>query len=128
VTNQQLGDKEVILNINMDMIGRSPKDELYVVGSRYSESLSSVMNSFDNPTSSKLLIGHDGSDEKQDWTYASDHAPFHSEGIPFLYFGNEDHEAYHRPNDDFEFLTPDFYKNAVAIIISVFQNLDNKIF
>ncbi|RNC88014.1 MAG: M28 family peptidase [Winogradskyella sp.] len=119
-------DSTIIANINMDMISRSSKDELYVVGSRYNEKLSAIVNDFKNPTTSKLLVGHDGTDGKQDWTYASDHAPFHQEGIPFLYFGNEDHAAYHKPTDDFEEITPDFYKNAVAMIIAMFNDIDAK--
>ena len=33
------------------------------------------------------------------WIMASDHAPFHRAGIPFLYFGVADHPDYHRPTD-----------------------------
>ena len=51
-------------------------------------------NSFKNPTDTEILEGHDGTDGKQDWTYSSDHGPFHKAKIPFLYFGNEDHAAY----------------------------------
>ena len=113
------------LNINMDMISRSKKDELYVVGTRYNETLKTLVDNFENPTTSKLLQGHDGSDGKQDWTMSSDHGPFHKNGIPFLYFGNEDHEAYHKPTDDFEDITPEFFKNSVKIIMSIFESIDN---
>ena len=74
----------------------------------------------------KLLIGHDGTDGKQNWTYTSDHGPFHRSKIPFLYFGNEDHAAYHKPTDEFTDVTPNFYKKAVKIIISLFKDLDLK--
>jgi len=107
------------------MISRSSKDELYVVGARYTEWLTSIINRFKNPTTSKLLKGHDGTDGKQDWTMASDHGPFHSANIPFLYFGNEDHAAYHKPTDDFKDITPKFYVNAVKIILSVFISIDH---
>ncbi|WP_299115552.1 M20/M25/M40 family metallo-hydrolase [uncultured Winogradskyella sp.] len=115
---------KVILNINMDMISRSQKDELYVVGGRYNDKLKSIIDNFENQTSTKLLQGHDGTDGKQNWTMASDHGPFHLAKIPFLYFGNEDHEAYHKPTDDFEDITPQFYKNAVNIILAVFNTID----
>ncbi len=115
---------KVLINLNMDMIGRSAKDELYVVGARYTPKLKSILDGFKNTTSTKLLQGHDGTDGKQDWTMSSDHQPFHNAKIPFLYFGNEDHPAYHKPTDDFEAITPQFYKNAVKIIISVFETID----
>ncbi len=114
----------IVMNINMDMIGRSPKNELYVVGARYNTSLKAIVDAFENPTSTQLLQGHDGTDGKLDWTYSSDHEPFHLAKIPFLYFGNEDHKAYHKPTDDFENITPEFYKNAVKIILSIFNTID----
>jgi len=122
----EMKDKDIVLNINMDMISRSANDELYVSGTRFNALLEQKILSFENPTSTRLLIGHDGTDEKQDWTYASDHASFHKANIPFLYFGNEDHKDYHGPNDDFEFITPEFYKNAVTIILSLVDLIDRE--
>jgi Zn-dependent M28 family amino/carboxypeptidase len=123
---EEMAGKDIILNINMDMIGRSQKNELYVTGTRYNNQLQKRITELNNPTDTQLIIGHDGTDGKQDWTYASDHAPFHSAGIPFLYFGNEDHKDYHGPNDDFELMTHDFYINAVTIILSVIDIIDSE--
>lgn len=117
-------NSKIVVNLNMDMISRSADDELYVVGARYTPALKTILDDFINTTSSKLLQGHDGTDGKEDWTMSSDHQPFHSSKIPFLYFGNEDHIAYHQPSDDFEDITPQFYKNSVEIIISVFEAID----
>jgi Zn-dependent M28 family amino/carboxypeptidase len=117
-------NSKVLLNLNMDMISRSPTNELYVVGTRYNKQLKTLVDKFKNPTSSKLLQGHDGSDGKQDWTMSSDHGPFYNAKIPFLYFGNEDHAAYHKPTDDFADITPQFYKNSVNIILSIFETVD----
>ena len=114
----------IMANLNMDMISRSEKDELYIVGGRYNTNLKELLNNFKNPTNTKIVQGHDGSDRKEDWTHASDHAPFYKAKIPFLYFGNEDHKGYHKPSDDFEKITPDFYKNSVKIILSIFEELD----
>jgi Zn-dependent M28 family amino/carboxypeptidase len=123
---EKMKESNIVANINMDMISRSAKNELYVVGSRYNKGLKAIIEEFKNPTDTKLLVGHDGTDGKQDWTFSSDHGPFHRAKIPFLYFGNEDHAAYHKPSDDFKDITPKFYKNAVSIIISVFRDLDAK--
>ncbi len=121
-----LEEENVLININMDMISRSPKSELYVVGGRYHKPLEKIIADFENPTSIKLLVGHDGTDAKDNWTMSSDHAPFHNKGIPFLYFGNEDHSDYHTTSDDFENITPQFYKNAVEIILSILLEIDEK--
>ena len=37
---------------------------------------------------------------------------FHEVGIPFLYFGVEDHAGYHDPTDDYVNLTHDFFVRA----------------
>ncbi|MDT0558567.1 M28 family peptidase [Ichthyenterobacterium sp. W332] len=119
-------DKDkVLVNLNMDMISRSSKNELYVVGTRYNDALKKIIEAFKNPTDSKLIQGHDGTDDKQNWTMSSDHGLFHLKKIPFLYFGNEDHKAYHQPTDDFEDITPEFYKNAVTIILNIFKAIDD---
>ena len=119
-------NEKILVNINLDMISRSKNNELYVVGGRYNEGLKSLLANLENPTSTKLLQGHDGTDGKQDWTMSSDHGPFYKAGIPFLYFGNEDHAAYHKPTDDFDDITPRFYKNSVQIIFAVIQAIDSK--
>jgi Zn-dependent M28 family amino/carboxypeptidase len=122
---ESFDNSKIILNINMDMISRSAKDELFVVGARYNKSLQKVISDFKNPTSSKLLEGHDGTDGKEDWTMSSDHGPFHKVKIPFLYFGNEDHAAYHKATDVYEDITPEFFKNSVKIILSIFEVIDS---
>lgn len=119
-----LENRHVLVNINLDMIGRSASNELYVVGARYTKALEVLIDDFNPHTSVILKQGHDGTDDKLDWTSASDHKYFHQKGIPFLYFGNEDHEAYHTPEDDFEDLTKSFYINATQTILMIVKEID----
>jgi len=111
-------------NINMDMISRSDKNELFAVGTRYNATLKHLISDFKQSEKVTLLIGHDGKDGKQNWTNSSDHGSFHKKKIPFLYFGVEDHKDYHRPTDDYENIHPEFFIEAVNVIISVFRQLD----
>lgn len=117
--------KNIALNINLDMISRNNKKEIYAVGTRYNSTLKNVIENFEHNLDLTLLTGHDGEDGKQDWTYSSDHGPFHMKKVPFLYFGVEDHEDYHNPTDDYEKIHPDFYANVVQMLLLVFQDLDN---
>jgi aminopeptidase-like protein len=80
------------------------------------------------PDNFKLSVGHDGFDKKENWVFSSDHGPFHKQNIPFLYFGVEDHKDYHQPTDDFEFIQPKFYENAVTVVISVLERVDALVF
>ncbi|MBC7914983.1 MAG: M28 family peptidase [Pyrinomonadaceae bacterium] len=120
-------DRQYIkLNINMDMISRSQKKELYVAGTHHYPLLKgSVITS---NTKIKLLLGHDNPNLSQnDWTNQSDHGAFHDKKIPFLYFGVEDHTDYHKPGDDYAKINTEFYQNAVAVILEVLQNIDQSI-
>ena len=128
VNNSIVARKDIILNINMDMISRSESDELFVVGAAKNNKLKFIVSNIESSKKVKLLAGHDGYDGLENWTYASDHANFYKKDIPFLYFGVEDHKDYHEPTDDYENIQPAFYVEAVKTIISVFNKIDNSKF
>lgn len=123
VKNLNFLQNKIKINLNMDMISRSNENELYVIGANINKSLKTVV-CCNNSKKVKLVSGHDGYDNKENWVYASDHANFHKKKIPFLYFGVEDHKDYHEPTDDFENIHPQFYIEAVNVIISVFEKVD----
>lgn len=125
VENPTIPLENIKLNLNIDMVGRNDKDELYVTGTIHNDTLKSVIANFKTQKGITLLMGHDGNDGRQNWTFASDHGPFHMKKIPFLYFGEEDHKDYHKPTDDFEYIQPEFYKTAVETIMSVFSLVDD---
>jgi len=124
VDNSIVPLESIMVNLNMDMISRNTKEELYAVGTRYNETLKLLISNFKPTGKIKLLTGHDGEDGKQNWTGSSDHGSFHNKEIPFLYFGVEDHNDYHKATDHYENIHPEFYKAAVNLIISVFNEVD----
>lgn len=126
--NATVSNKDIVVNLNLDMISRSDKNELYVVGTSFSKKLDNIVKNIDSPKQIKLLTGHDGFDGLENWTYSSDHANFHKKEIPFLYFGVENHKDYHEPTDDYENIHPEFYIEAVKTIISVFEKIDRSEF
>jgi len=115
--------ENILLNINLDMLGRNDNNQLYVVGTNLYKQLKPLID-VELPDNFQLLSGHDGTDGKQNWTDSSDHGIFHKAKIPFLYFGVEDHVDYHKPTDDFENIQPEFYIKSVKTIISVFKKVD----
>jgi hypothetical protein len=44
--------------------------------------------------------------------------------IPALYFGVEDFDQHHKPTDDYETMTLDFYVRAVETLIKAVQDFD----
>jgi Zn-dependent M28 family amino/carboxypeptidase len=122
------GKKEqVLLNINMDMISRNDKNELYASGTYHYPFLKQYLETIakSKDTKVKLILGHDQPNPPQDdWTFQSDQYPFHLAKIPFIYFGVEDHKDYHKPTDDFVNINQTFYVHAVETILEVIKSLD----
>ncbi|MDD7884618.1 M28 family peptidase [Flavivirga sp. 57AJ16] len=124
INNPIIPLKNIKVNINMDMISRSEKNELYMVGTERDRKLKHLVG-YKPSKKVKLIAGHNSYDDLEDWTYSSDHVNFYKKDIPFLYFGVEDHEDYHEPTDDYENIHKEFYIEAVKVIISVFEKIDD---
>ena len=124
ITDPDVPMELIKLNINMDMISANDKNELYVAGTYHHPKYKPILEKIQIPPL-KLKFGHDspelGSD---DWTNSSDHAAFHAEGIPFLYFGVEDHENYHKETDTFENINQAFYLKSSEAILECILALD----
>lgn len=120
---------EIVLNVNLDMVSHSERGELYAAGAHHYPFLKPYLERVAAHAPVKLLLGHDRPDlpKGDDWTFSSDHGAFHRERIPFVYFGNEDHPNYHRPTDDFETITPEFYARAVETILQTLRLFDSEL-
>jgi hypothetical protein len=111
VASPPIPKKQIALNVNLDMVSRSAKREIYVAGTYHRPALKTVLEPVARRSSVTVLFGHDkpAAGGHDDWTLQSDHGAFHAAGIPFVYFGVEDHPDYHKPSDtadkiDFVFL------------------------
>ena len=126
---KNINDK-VLLNINLDMVSQSEKQELYACGTYHYPFLKPIADeTADTFTNLTLKFGHDlPGGGSQDWTKSSDHFPFHLKGIPFIYFGVEDHAYYHQPEDTFDKLNHQFYVEVInfltAFLVDVDKTLD----
>ena len=116
----------IALIVNMDMVGRNAAGELYAAGAYHTPALEPILQRVVAKAPVTLKLGHDrpGLPPGADWTQSSDHGPFHGAGIPFVYFGVEDHPDYHQPSDDFERIEPAFFVRATATILSAVIALD----
>ncbi len=119
--------EKMVLNINMDMISTNFENELYAVGTYHYEYLKPMIEESTDDSPLDVLFGYDSDEWDQDWTLASDHGAFHEVGIPFIYFGVEDHPHYHQPTDTFENINPDFYLQSVTTIIKFIRDIDGRL-
>jgi Zn-dependent M28 family amino/carboxypeptidase len=131
VNNLPVPKDKVVMGINMDMISRSEKNELYACGTYHYPFLKQFIEPNKNKYDIKVVYGHDLPEEQnagiQDWTLSSDHGEFHKAQIPFIYFGVEDHDAYHKPNDKFEFINQVFFVKATELIIAQISYFDDNL-
>ena len=127
VKNPPVPIEAIITNINMDMVARADAKELVACGTYIYPQLKPFIEKAGNPEKVKIVYGHDnpeidkGSDN---WIFSSDHGPFHSAKIPFIYFGVADHKDYHQSTDDFENVDPEVYKSCVRLIVKASNNID----
>jgi Zn-dependent M28 family amino/carboxypeptidase len=120
-----LQKENIILNINMDMVARGDKGELYASGGFSYPDVQARLEKVKYPDGIKLMFGHDNpATGNNDWTNQSDQANFHKQKIPFVYFGVEDHPDYHRASDDFEKINKVFYATSVQTILNCILALD----
>jgi hypothetical protein len=118
----------MLLDVNMDMIGRSEPGRLFVAGTRQHPEFLPLLREAAARSAVALHAGHDRplwmTGLVDDWTTGSDHAPFFERGLPFLYFGVEDHPGYHQPEDTFDGIDRDFFAGATETILDVILAID----
>lgn len=128
VNATDLEKEKIVLNINMDMVARGDKNELYACGAYHYPQLKSAVEAVSKLEGISLVFGHDNpSSGDNDWTNQSDQGSFHAKKIPFLYFGVEDHPDYHRITDTFDKVNQDFYAKSVETILQAVKALDKSL-
>ena len=118
----------VAVNVNLDMLSRNARREIYVAGTFHTPRLKAAVEQLQSTTPVTIRFGHDRPDLGEgDWTMQSDHGAFHLAGIPFLYFGVEDHEDYHQPTDTFDRIDRQFFGDVTALVIDAVSALDRSL-
>lgn len=119
---------QILLNVNMDMLSRSDKNELYASGTYHNPQFKPILEKVAVGSNPSLKLGHDTPGTgREDWTKSSDHGAFFDKKVPHLYFGVEDHIDYHKPSDEFENIQPEFYINAVNLVLKCVLALDSEL-
>lgn len=113
-----------VFNLNLDMVSQNER-EIYFSGTYHYPILKPLMEKAAKGTGLTLSFGHDRpEDGPNDWTYQSDHGAFQAVGIPFGYFGVEDHPNYHKPTDTYDTIPQKFYKSSVQTLVNAAHILD----
>jgi Zn-dependent M28 family amino/carboxypeptidase len=116
--------KDVVFNLNMDMIARSDKNEIFASGLSHYPANKYLVDGVQDKVNVMLLMGHDTGNNMDDWTMQSDQAAFYKASIPFLYIGVEDHPDYHKPTDTADKISFSRYIencNMIALMIDMYK-------
>ena len=117
-----------VLAVNLDMVSRSDKNELYAAGGFRFPALKPYLQDVAAAAPVTLKLGHDDpAMGKDDWTSQSDHMAFHQIGKPWVYFGVEDHPDYHQPSDDFAVIPEDFFRRSVRTVELAVRTFDRRL-
>ncbi|MCA1818234.1 MAG: M20/M25/M40 family metallo-hydrolase [Acidobacteria bacterium] len=119
---------EIAADVNLDMVSHNDRNELYAAGAHASPFLKPYLDRVAARASVRLIEGHD--DPKlghDDWTMQSDQGAFYKAGVPFVYFGVEDHKDYHKPSDKFASINQAFFVRATETVLSTVRLLDKNL-
>ena len=110
------------------MVSRNDRNEIFAAGTYHTPSLKPIVEDVQRRSKVTIRFGHDRpmgpGNPAEDWTLQSDHGVFHQAGIPFLYFGVEDHPDYHKPTDTADKIDPRFFGDVVEMLIDVVETAD----
>ncbi|CUS48370.1 MAG: putative aminopeptidase [Idiomarinaceae bacterium HL-53] len=123
-----LEPKNIAFNLNLDMLSRDTDNLLFAVGTYHDPWLVPLVRRAQMYSAVKLIPAYDRprhvAGDTPDWTTASDHGPFHEQGIPFIYLGVPDHPDYHQPSDTADKVDVDFYRASAEAALNVFVMVD----
>ena len=122
--------KQIVAIFNLDMVSANIRNEIYMAGTHHRPWLKPLIEEAAGRSKVKVLYGHDQPptiSKLQDWTISSDHGPFHTSGIPFVYFGVEDHPNYHQPTDTFANFNREFFVRVVPLFVDVATVMDREL-
>lgn len=110
----------IALNINFDMLSKNVRNELYASGASALPALRPILDKVAATAPVTLRQGHDtdADGKENNWTTQSDHYAFAAKGVPWVYFGVEDHPEYHKSTDDFATIPQDFFKRSIATVVA----------
>lgn len=104
--------KNIVLYINLDMIGRLRQSRVEVYGTRSSLGLRKLISGCNKDTNLWL-------DFTWEMKENSDHYTFYSRSVPTLMFHTGLHENYHRPSDDAHLLNVEGIEQVSRLVFAV---------
>ncbi len=97
-SNMPVPAKQVVADLNIDMIGRNWKDTIVAIGKEHSD-LGATLDRVNREHPELGMHAIDDIWPNENFYSRSDHFNFARRGIPILFFFNGTHADYHQPSD-----------------------------
>jgi len=103
VANSPVPLEGVLMNINLDMVGRNHPDTVTAIGRQYTN-LGEISDAIvERHPEIGLTIIEDPKPEEQSF-FRSDHLQFVKRDIPAIFFSTGEHDQYHKPADEVQLI------------------------
>ncbi len=129
--NARADARGAAMNVNLDMVSRNDRNEIFAAGTHHYPQFRPMLEDIRSRARVQLLFGHDKPMYRgggvDDWTSLSDHGVFHAAGVPFVYFGVEDHVDYHTPTDTADKIDRQFFGDVGDMIVDAIRTFDARL-
>jgi Zn-dependent M28 family amino/carboxypeptidase len=98
--------RQIVANVNVDMIARNATDSIVVIGKTYS-TMGPMVNAIRERHPELNLVAADDIWPEERFFFRSDHFNFARKEVPSIFFFSGVHEDYHRPGDEVEKIDAD---------------------
>ncbi|MEM4407384.1 MAG: M28 family peptidase [Candidatus Caldarchaeum sp.] len=116
VQNPTIKISDVTCMFNFDMVGNLVNNYLILDGVRSSPVWSDWID--------ELATGFNVRKDRPDLAGRSDHGPWERAGVPVLFFFTNEHERYHRPNDEPQYLNYEGMERIANLAIQFVKKVD----
>jgi hypothetical protein len=114
--------KDVVADINIDMIGRNWPDTIVAIGKEHSD-LGATLNRVNAAHPELGMTAIDDRWPEERFYFRSDHYNFARKGVPILFFFNGVHEDYHRPSDSPDKIEPEKEARIIRLIFYLGEDI-----
>jgi hypothetical protein len=123
-SNPPVPIKQIVANINIDMIGRNWPDTIVAIGKEHSD-LGATLNRVNAAHPELRMTAIDDRWPEERFYFRSDHYNFARKGVPILFFFNGVHEDYHEVTDSPDKIDSEKEARILKLLFYVGQEVAN---
>ncbi|MGH7510736.1 MAG: M28 family peptidase [Gemmatimonadales bacterium] len=123
-SNPPVPVEQIVVNINMDMIGRNWPDTIVAIGKEHSD-LGATLDRINAAHPELGMTAIDDRWPEERFYFRSDHYNFARKGVPALFFFNGVHEDYHEVTDSPEKIDSEKEARILRLIFYLGQEIGN---